>query len=95
VKSKLMTLESVEKALGVKVFWTLPNNYPVAIAAVNQGLSIHECDSKSDIAKSYLGLTEAVLNTFMFSAPSRREAEDEKKSGLLGRLLPPVRGLIK
>jgi pilus assembly protein CpaE len=95
VKSKLMTLESVEKALGVKVFWTLPNNYPVAIAAVNQGLSIQECDSKSDIAKSYLGLTEAVSNTFMFSAPSRREAEDEKKSGLLGRLLPPVRGLIK
>ncbi len=39
-----MTLESVEKALGVKVFWTLPNNYPVAIAAVNQGLSIQECD---------------------------------------------------
>ena len=40
VKSKLMSLESVEKALGVKVFWTLPNNYPTAIAAVNQGLSI-------------------------------------------------------
>jgi pilus assembly protein CpaE len=95
VKSKLMTLESVEKALGVKVFWTLPNNYPVAIAAVNQGLSIEECDSKSDIAKSYLGLTEAVQNTFLFAGPSRREVEDEKKSGLLGRLLPPVRGLIK
>jgi len=91
----LMTLESVEKALGVKVFWTLPNNYPVAIAAVNQGLSIQECDSKSDIAKSYLGLTEAMQNTFLFAGSSRREVEDEKKSGLLGRLLPPVRGLIK
>lgn len=93
VKSKLMTLESVEKALGVKVFWTLPNNYPVAIAAVNQGLSLQECDAKSDIAKSYQGLTEAVLDSFMFSGS--KEAEEDKRSGFLGRLLPPVRGLIK
>jgi pilus assembly protein CpaE len=95
VKSKLMTLESVEKALGVKVFWTLPNNYPVAIAAVNQGLSIQECDAKSDIAKSYSGLTEAVLSTFMLSGTARGEYEEEKRSSFLGRLLPPVRGLIK
>ena len=58
VKSKLMSLESVEKALGVKVFWTLPNNYPTAIAAVNQGLSIEESDPRSDIADSYAGLTD-------------------------------------
>jgi pilus assembly protein CpaE len=95
VKSKLMTLESVEKALGVKVFWTLPNNYPVAIAAVNQGLSIQECDPKADISKSYSGLTDAVLNTFLFSGSSRAEIGDDKRSGLLGRFLPPVRGLIK
>ncbi len=95
VKSKLMTLESVEKALGVKVFWTLPNNYPVAIAAVNQGLSIQECDPKADISKSYSGLTDAVLNTFLFSGSSRAEIGDDKRSGLLGRFLPPVRGLTK
>ena len=95
VKSKLMTLESVEKALGVKVFWTLPNNYPVAIAAVNQGLSIQECDSRSDIAKSYLGLTDSVLSAFAFSGGSRTEAAEDKRSGFLGRLLPPVRGLTK
>ena len=95
VKSKLMTLESVEKALGVKVFWTLPNNYPVAIAAVNQGLSIQECDPKADFSKSYSGLTDAVLNTFLFSGSSRAEIGDDKRSGLLGRFLPPVRGLTK
>jgi pilus assembly protein CpaE len=95
VKSKLMTLESVEKALGVKVFWTLPNNYPVAIAAVNQGLSIQECDSRSDIAKSYLGLTDSVVNSFVFASSTRAEGIEGRKSGLLGRLLPPVRGLTK
>jgi hypothetical protein len=77
------------------VFFTLPNNYPVAIAAVNQGLSIQECDAKSDIAKSYAGLTDAVLDTFMLAGAPRADSEDERRLSLLGRLLPPVRGLIK
>jgi len=94
VKSKLMTLESVEKALGVRVFWTLPNNYPVAIAAVNQGLSIQECDPRSDIAKSYSGLCAAVLNVFATPGVARREEREEANSGLFGRWMP-VRGLIK
>jgi pilus assembly protein CpaE len=94
VKSKLMTLESVEKALGVRVFWTLPNNYPVAIAAVNQGLSIQECDPRSDIAKSYSGLCTALLNGFTSPGVARREEREEMGAGLFGRWLP-ARGLIK
>src|SRR5213593_1179955 len=92
VKSKLMTLESVEKALGAKVFWTLPNNYPVAIAAVNQGLSIQECDPRSDIARGYSGLTQAVLGTF--TLPGASMAAVAEKSGILGRWMP-ARGLTK
>lgn len=88
VKSKLMTLESVEKALGTRVFWTLPNNYPVAIAAVNQGLSIQECDPRSDLAKNYSGLCDAVLNGFMSPGVARREERDEAGSGLLSRWIP-------
>jgi pilus assembly protein CpaE len=95
VKSKLMTLESVEKALGVKVFWTLPNNYPVAIAAVNQGLSIHECDPKSDIAKSYAGLNDVVMENFSAPGSVRAGVGNESRSGIFGRFLPPARGLIK
>ena len=93
IKSKLMSLESVEKALGVKVFWTLPNNYPTAIAAVNQGLSIRECDPKSDIAKSYSGLVDSVLGAFSMNAITYR-AEDEKRAGILNRWIP-ARGLLK
>jgi pilus assembly protein CpaE len=92
VKSKLMSLESVEKALGVKVFWTLPNNYPTAIAAVNQGLSIQECDPRSDIARSYSGLTDAVLEVCAGAGALRHGAD--KKGGILDRLIP-VRGLLK
>jgi pilus assembly protein CpaE len=95
VKSKLMSLESVEKALGVKVFWTLPNNYPTAIAAVNQGLSIEESDSRSDIADSYAGLTTAVLESLMFQGlSSGRDGEEETRPGLLGRWMP-MRGQRK
>lgn len=94
VKSKLMSLESVERALGVKVFWTLPNNYPVAIAAVNQGLSIEECDPRSDIARSYVGLTEAVLENFMPNGSLSADSQDEKSPGLWARLMP-ARGLSK
>ena len=95
VKSKLMSLESVEKALGVKVFWTLPNNYPTAIAAVNQGLSIEESDPRSDIANSYAGLTTAVLEAFKYPGfGTAREEDEDKKSGLLSRLIP-MRGLLK
>jgi len=94
VKSKLMSLESVEKALGVRVFWTLPNNYPTAIAAVNQGLSIEESDPRSDIAGSYAGLTTAVLEAFMYPGLGAGREDDDKKSGLFGRWMP-VRGLLK
>ena len=95
VKSKLMTLESVEKALGVKVFWTLPNNYPVAIAAVNQGLSIHECDPKSDIAKSYAGLNDVVMANFSAPGSVRAGVDNQSRAGIFGRFLPPARGLTK
>jgi pilus assembly protein CpaE len=94
VKSKLMSLESVERALGVKVFWTLPNNYPVAIAAVNQGLSVEECDPRSDIAKSYVGLTEAVLENFALRGTLSAENQDDKSPGLWARLMP-ARGVTK
>jgi hypothetical protein len=79
----------------VKVFWTLPNNYPTAIAAVNQGLSIEESDPRSDIADSYAGLTTAVLEVFKYPRYGMTgEEDDDKKSGLLSRLIP-MRGLLK
>jgi hypothetical protein len=76
------------------VFWTLPNNYPVAMAAVNQGLSIQDCDPRSDIAKSYSGLTEAVVDSFTVSGSARLANEDDKRSGILGRLMP-MRSLVR
>lgn len=93
VKSKYMSLESVEQTLGVKVFWTLPNDYPTAIAALNQGLPILETEGKSEIAKSYWGLADAVAEGLHSSSDSKIELE-KKRAGILGRWIPalvPVR----
>ncbi|HWP56614.1 MAG TPA: AAA family ATPase [Candidatus Acidoferrales bacterium] len=87
VKNKLMSLESVEKTLGMKVFWTLPNDYPTAIAALNQGLSILETEPKSALAKSYEGLADAVVETLSFTSGQRPE-EERKKGGLFSRWIP-------
>jgi pilus assembly protein CpaE len=87
VKNKLMSLESVEKTLGMKIFWTLPNDYPTAIAALNQGLSIIETEPKSALAKSYEGLADAVVETLSFASGQKTE-EERKKGGLLSRWMP-------
>jgi len=79
-KSKLLSLESVEKALGIKVFWTLPDDYSTAIAAVNQGLSILENSRKSAIARGYQDLAQEVAEAF--SSPL--DEKTEKKGNKLG-----------
>ena len=89
VKSKYMTLESVEQTLGVKVFWALPNDYPTAIAALNQGLPVLETDAKSEIAKSYWGLADAVAEGLHSSVEHKIEV-DSKKTGILGRWVPSL-----
>jgi Flp pilus assembly CpaE family ATPase len=58
---EIMDLKAIEKVLGKEVFWTLPNNYPVVVSAVNRGLPIQVCDGGSDIAASYDGLLQALL----------------------------------
>jgi pilus assembly protein CpaE len=89
VKTKLMSLESVEKTLGIKVFWTLPNDYPTAIAALNQGTSMQETDPKSPLSKSYQGLADAVVEALSLSGVPRADEEGKKRS-LLSRWM--VRG---
>ncbi|MGI0013757.1 MAG: AAA family ATPase, partial [Nitrososphaera sp.] len=81
-KSKLLSLESVEKTLGIKVFWALPNDYPTAIAALNQGVPIQETNPKSALAKSYQGLGDAVLDALSISVGQKT------KAGLFSRWMP-------
>ena len=94
VNNQIINLATVEKALGMNVFWTLPNNYPVAVAAINQGLPIEACDFESDIAKSYAGLTDAILRSSGFACRTAAESALPARSGLLEHWLN-VGGLRK
>ncbi len=85
-KSKTITIESVEKTLTVPTFWTLPNDYPTAVAALNQGAPIQEISPNTKLAKSYAGLAEALVQEFASSTSHQHEAE--KKPGFLRRWLP-------
>lgn len=94
VNNQIINLETVERALGMNVFWTLPNNYPVAVAAINQGLPIEACDRRSDLAKSYASLSDTI---FRSNAPAGRTADDTAmptRPGLFDRWLN-AGGLLK
>jgi pilus assembly protein CpaE len=58
-----INLKSVEAILGKRVSWTLPNNYRAVVSAVNRGLPVDAWDASSDIARSYVGLTEALIRS--------------------------------
>ena len=68
IEMELMSLQTVEEILGKRVFWALPNNYRVVVSAVNQGLPIEVCDCHSDIATSYAGLPDALIQSISLSA---------------------------
>jgi pilus assembly protein CpaE len=96
IKSKIIDVEAVEKALGTKVFWTLPNDYPTAISAINQGVSIVTSAQKTDLARSYRGLAERLVN--MMGSSPQAKAQEEQKSGALHKWLPGLalgRGMKK
>jgi pilus assembly protein CpaE len=67
IEMESANLQAVEKILGMSVFWTLPDNYPVVVAAINRGLPVEVCDYDSDIARSYAGLPEALLRSISLS----------------------------
>ena len=87
LKSKLLSLESVEKSLETKVFWTIPDDYSTARAALNQGLSIVEGNPTSATAKSYQGLTGEVIQEFSFS-PDQKPERIGRKHGIFSRWWP-------
>ena len=59
-KNKLLSQESVEKTLALQTFCTIPNDYPVAISSLNQGVPILDTSPHSKLAKGYQSLATAV-----------------------------------
>jgi pilus assembly protein CpaE len=53
--------KTVERIVGCPVFWTIPDDYPAVVAAVNRGVPLAVSDGKPEIAERYAGLAKALL----------------------------------
>jgi pilus assembly protein CpaE len=60
LKKSEITLEDVEKGIGKKVFWTIPNDYGTTISAINQGKALVQCAAKAPITKNLSGLAQTL-----------------------------------
>jgi len=86
-KNKLLSQESVEKTLALQTFCTIPNDYPVAISSLNQGVPILDTSPHSKLAKGYQSLATAVERD-LSSVSGTHPKLEPKKAGLLSRLIP-------
>ncbi|MDE2452709.1 MAG: AAA family ATPase, partial [Burkholderiales bacterium] len=59
-KSGQLTLQDVKKAMGVPELLTLPNQYDVVAASVNQGVAVGTLSPKSQIARALQELAERI-----------------------------------
>jgi pilus assembly protein CpaE len=59
-KKDSVKVEDVEKTLRYPVSWVVPNNYPVAIDAVNSGIPLVNHKAETNVAKSILELANDI-----------------------------------
>ena len=51
-----ITVSDVEKVVGQKIFWKIPNNYFTMMSSINKGVPVCDLNSDSNVAKSYRNL---------------------------------------
>jgi pilus assembly protein CpaE len=75
-------LKDAEKGVGQEVFWQIPNDYKITMAAINQGKPLKVIAPGSGIAKNFSKMAEKIL-----AADADTDVDlgkVKKKSGLLG-----------
>jgi len=58
MKSSSLTLEDAERSAGLKVFWTIPNDYQTTMSAINSGRTLSQIASKAAVTKCIEDLAE-------------------------------------
>ena len=80
-KRSLITDGEIEKTLGQKIFWKVPNQYAQVVKAINGGEPIAQL-STSEVAKN---LTELAVQLGAKPAVSDKKKESTGFRGFLGR----------
>ncbi len=60
-KKGVIPLDSVEKGIGEKVTWVIPNDYSTTMSAINSGKPLHDVSPRSKIVKSFDDYVEKFL----------------------------------
>lgn len=61
LKNSEISLKDAQESIQQDIFWIIPNDYRTTMSAINQGKTINEIASKSDIMKSLQGLSGALF----------------------------------
>ena len=69
----------IERALGVKIAWTLPNDFPTAMASINFGEPVTQRSPRTELSRSLVGLAQMLAGRGE-SAPPVPEARHQVRS---------------
>ena len=61
LKNSEISLKDAQESIQQDIFWIIPNDYRTTMSAINQGKTINEIASKSDVTKSLQGLSDALF----------------------------------
>lgn len=63
VQSGHLTKEFIESQMGIKFFYSLPNDWDLCAESISLGQSVIETNANSDLAKSYIDLAHILTDT--------------------------------
>ncbi len=62
-KHSPVSLKEGEQIMGRKIIWQIPNDFPNAISAINQGKPLSQVGARTEIYKSFRGLASLFLKS--------------------------------
>jgi len=72
-----ISLKETEESVGMKVSWTVPNDFATTMSAINQGKNLSEVAVKSAVARSIRQIAMDLSDT---------EIREKKKGSFIGSL---------
>ncbi len=67
----LISIRDAEQSIKKDIFWTVPNDYPATMAAINQGKSLRSVAQGAEVTKNLRELASALLGKGAVQKPER------------------------
>lgn len=67
-----ISIKDVEKVIGKKIYWKVPNNYFTMMSAINKGIPVCEMNPDSNVAKSYRDLVFKITDRIYRDETAKR-----------------------